>query len=72
MNERANGKKTLRNILIFSLIVLSCGWIGRLVDLKVGTDDNGSLGMLIWIVSPLLTMVILRSFHGRWLEGFRY
>jgi membrane protease YdiL (CAAX protease family) len=64
MNERANGKKPLRNILIFSLIVLSCGWIGRLVDLKAGTDDNGSLGMLIWIVSPLLTMVILRSFMG--------
>lgn len=64
MTERANDKKTLRNIIVFSLIVLSCGWIGRLVDMKVGTDDNGSLGMLIWIVSPLLTMVILRSFMG--------
>ncbi|MDQ0114968.1 CPBP family intramembrane glutamic endopeptidase [Paenibacillus harenae] len=64
MGERANDKKTLRNIVIFSLVVLSCGWIGRLVDMKAGTDDNGSLGMLIWIVSPLLTMVILRTFMG--------
>jgi len=64
MNERANDKKTLRNIIIFSLIVLSCGWIGRLVDMKAGMDDNGSLGMLIWIISPLLTMVILRAFMG--------
>ncbi|MGM0882496.1 MAG: CPBP family glutamic-type intramembrane protease [Bacillota bacterium] len=64
MTERANDKKTLRNIIVFSLIVLSCGWIGRLVDLKVGMDGNGSLGMLLWIVSPLLTMVILRSFMG--------
>ncbi|WP_051251331.1 CPBP family intramembrane glutamic endopeptidase [Paenibacillus harenae] len=64
MNERTNDKKTLRHIAIFSLIALSCGWIGRLVDLKAGTDDNGSLGMLIWIASPLLTVIILRSFRG--------
>ncbi|KRE47360.1 CPBP family intramembrane glutamic endopeptidase [Paenibacillus sp. Soil522] len=64
MIKRTSDKKTLRNIIIFSLIVLSCGWIGRLVDLKAGMDGNGSLGMLIWIVSPLLTMIILRSFMG--------
>ncbi|MDQ0873938.1 membrane protease YdiL (CAAX protease family) [Paenibacillus sp. V4I3] len=56
--------KTLRNVIIFSLVALSCGWIGRLVDLQAGTDENGSLGQLIWIVSPLLTMVILRSWMG--------
>jgi membrane protease YdiL (CAAX protease family) len=61
---KAIEKKTLRHIIIFSLIALSCGWIGRLVDLKAGSDDNGSLGQLIWIVSPLLTMIILRSFRG--------
>ncbi|WEK54571.1 MAG: CPBP family glutamic-type intramembrane protease [Candidatus Cohnella colombiensis] len=57
-------KKTLSNIIVFSLIVLSCGWIGRLVDLKATTDASGSLGQLIWIVSPLLAMVILRTFRG--------
>ncbi|MEC0144581.1 type II CAAX endopeptidase family protein [Paenibacillus alginolyticus] len=56
--------KTLRNVIIFSLVALSCSWIGRLVDLKAGTDANGSLGQLIWIISPLLTMVILRSWMG--------
>lgn len=56
--------KTLRNVIIFSLVALSCGWIGRLVDLQAGTDENGSLGQLIWIVSPLLTMVIMRSWMG--------
>lgn len=30
-----------------SLIVLDCGWIGRLVDLKVSTDASGSLGQHI-------------------------
>ncbi|MFC0215519.1 type II CAAX prenyl endopeptidase Rce1 family protein [Paenibacillus chartarius] len=56
--------KTRRNVILFSLVVLSCGWIGRLVDMQVGTDANGSLGQLIWIVSPLLCMVILRSGMG--------
>jgi membrane protease YdiL (CAAX protease family) len=51
-------------MLIFSLVVLSCGWVGRLVDLKVGTDSNGSLGQLIWLVAPLLAGIILRSFMG--------
>lgn len=64
MTERTNDTKTMRNIIIFSLVAVSCGWIGRLVDLKAGIDGSGSLGMLIWIVSPLLTMIILRSFMG--------
>ncbi|WP_373231771.1 type II CAAX prenyl endopeptidase Rce1 family protein [Cohnella sp.] len=62
-------KKTLRNILIFSLIVLSCGWVGRLVDMKAGISDaSGSLGQLIWLVSPLLAMIALRTFAG---DGWR-
>ncbi|WP_235550780.1 type II CAAX endopeptidase family protein [Paenibacillus sp. Soil787] len=62
--------KVLRNVIIFSLVALSCGWIGRLVDLQAGTDENGSLGQLIWIVSPLLTMVIMRSWMGDGWEDF--
>lgn len=56
--------KTLRNVIIFSIVALSCGWIGRLVDLQAGTDENGSLGQLIWIVSPLLAVVAMRSWMG--------
>ncbi len=62
MNRKEN--KTLRNVIIFSIVAVSCGWIGRLVDLQVGTDENGSLGMLIWIMSPLLVMVVMRSWMG--------
>lgn len=65
--EEVKVKKALRNITIFSLIVVSCGWVGRLVDLKVGTDTNGSLGQLIWIITPLLAMIVFRTFMGdRW------
>ena len=67
MNRKYDGK-TLRNVLIFSLVVLACGWVGRLVDLKVETDANGSLGQLIWLVSPLLATIVLRSFMG---DGWR-
>ena len=56
--------KTLNNVIMFTIIALSCGWIGRLVDLKAGTDENGSLGQLIWIVSPLLAVVVMRSWRG--------
>jgi membrane protease YdiL (CAAX protease family) len=67
MNRKCDGK-TLRNLLIFSLVVLVCGWIGRIVDLKVEADATGSLGQLIWLVSPLLAMIVLRSFMG---DGWR-
>lgn len=62
--NRMVDKKTRRNILVFILVVVVCGWVGRLVDLKVGTDDNGSLGQLIWLVSPLIATIVLRSFMG--------
>lgn len=64
--------KTLKHVIIFSIIALSCGWIGRLVDLQVGTDENGSLGQLIWIVSPLFTMVIMRSWMGDGWKDFDF
>ena len=38
------------------------------MDLKVEADANGSLGQLIWLVSPLLATIVLRSFMG---DGWR-
>ncbi|MZQ82152.1 CPBP family intramembrane metalloprotease [Paenibacillus sp. 5J-6] len=56
--------RRIRNILLFSILAVCCGWVGRLVDLQVGRDANGSLGQLLWIVTPLLTMMLLRTFGG--------
>lgn len=64
MTGRKYERKTVGNVLLFSLIVLSCGWVGRLVDVKAGTDASGSFGQLIWLVSPLLATVFLRSLRG--------
>ncbi len=42
-----NNKKTLRNVIIFSIVALVSGWIGKLLDLFVETGSNGSLGQLV-------------------------
>lgn len=63
--------KTVRNILIFTIIVILSGWLGVLVD-KVIPDqpDGDTLGMGIWLVLPLLAVIILRTFTGDgWKDG---
>lgn len=65
--------KIKRNIIIFAVISIICGWIGYLVDQFTGQTNyenmgtatgNGSLGMLIWLVSPLICTIFLRTFGG--------
>lgn len=54
----------MRNVIIFSIAALASGWIGRLVDMFIEPNPNGSVGQLVWLVSPLLLMIILRTFAG--------
>lgn len=61
---RGQENKTLRHVILFIVVAVSCGWLGRLIDLQVGRDASGSLGQLLWIVAPLVTLVILRSWGG--------
>jgi uncharacterized membrane protein len=57
--------KTDRNILILAAVALSCGWVGLWVDRMAGPQPaGGSLGMGIWLVAPLLTVLLLRVFAG--------
>jgi len=57
--------KTIRNIIIFVFVVLSCGWLGLFVDRITGPQSNEeSLGMGIWLVLPLITTLLLRIFAG--------
>ena len=68
-----------RNVIIFAFFSTLCGWIGYVVDKvtgqahyeNIGTEiGSGSLGMLIWLVTPLICTIFLRSF-GRdgWKEA---
>jgi membrane protease YdiL (CAAX protease family) len=57
--------KKVRNILIFIFVALTSGWLGVLVDNYVKSPpESQSLGMGIWLVLPLLTVVLLRFFAG--------
>ena len=70
-----NQIQTIRNLCLFIFVALSCGWIGVWVDSLTGetTGDfsdtsNGTSGMGIFIVAPLLTWLLLRAFMG---DGWR-
>ncbi|MEI7771610.1 MAG: CPBP family intramembrane glutamic endopeptidase [Chloroflexales bacterium] len=57
--------RTVRNLVIFSVVVLASGWLGygldRLMDAPTGQPG---LGMLLWLVLPLITALLLRGFAG--------
>ncbi len=62
-------KKIKRNILIFTVFVLLIGWIGVFIDTLMPTQPQGeSLGICIWLVSPLIVSLLLRTFAG---DGWR-
>ena len=62
MNTKSN---TFRNVAIFSLAAISCGWVGvglnQLLDEPSGLESFGSL---IFITTPIVCMLLLRLFAG--------
>lgn len=57
--------KQLRNrILLFAMIAVGCGWLGKIVDLiLIGQPEGQSLGALIWLISPFIASVLLAVIH---------
>jgi membrane protease YdiL (CAAX protease family) len=54
-----------RNLVIFGFIVLASGWVGMLVDRVLKDQPEGNtLGMGLWLVMPLVTVIVLRFFAG--------
>lgn len=61
--------KTKRNVIVFTIVVLVCGWLGVLIDLIIPEQPKGdTLGMGIWLILPLITTIFLRAFAG---DGWR-
>jgi membrane protease YdiL (CAAX protease family) len=57
-----NTSSSLRNLIIFTIVTLGCGWLGVWINTQVPSPSpQQSLGLLIWILAPLLTALILRS-----------
>ena len=59
-----NTGKTIRNLVLFTIVVLSIGFIGRGLDVQMGNPPSESLGMLIWLVVPSVFSLLLRAFGG--------
>lgn len=66
LNQRG---KTIRNILVFTLVVLSAGWIGRLLDAATGAEVGEGIGLLVWIVAPIGTAAVLRVRGDGWRDA---
>ncbi|WP_341300079.1 CPBP family intramembrane glutamic endopeptidase [Lysinibacillus sp. FSL H8-0500] len=57
------------NMIAFTIVVLLCGWLGVWVDKSLPEQPQGdSLGMGIWLISPLFVTILLRAFAG---DGWR-
>ena len=54
--------KSIRNILLFAAVTFGCGFIGNAINnLYQPPDPMQSLGVLIWLASPLAANLLLRS-----------
>lgn len=51
-------------MVIFTIVVIASGWLGRGLDVLMGDSSKDSLGMLLWLVMPLVTFLLLRTFAG--------
>jgi membrane protease YdiL (CAAX protease family) len=59
-----NRRRTIRNLTIFTCIVWAIGWIAAAVQARVTDEAAQQLGLLIWLVTPLATVLLLRAFAG--------
>ncbi len=53
-------RSDLRNAILFAFVVLTAGWLGRLLDQMTDEGDGATLGQLVWIISPIATASVLR------------
>jgi membrane protease YdiL (CAAX protease family) len=58
-----NKSTVLRNLIIFSIVTLAAGWIGAWVNTVIPSPSpQESLGILIFLLLPFLTVFLLRGF----------
>ena len=61
---RDSDRATVRNLMIFTNTVVAIGWIGWGLDRLMGNQSSESLGILLWIITPLAATLLLRAFAG--------
>jgi len=68
--QNQSDRTTIRNLRIFIIVVLAIGWIGRGLDIQMGNPASESLGMLLWLITPIGISLLLRAFAGDGWEDF--
>ena len=69
--QNQSNRRIIRNLVIFTIFVLAIGWIGWGLDLLMGTPlASEGLGILLWIASPLVLSLLLRTFAGDGWQDF--
>jgi hypothetical protein len=63
-SQNQHNSTTVRNLAIFIIVVLTIGWIGRLLDVLMDNPASEGLGILLWIITPLGACLLLRAFGG--------
>ncbi|MCC5936593.1 MAG: CPBP family intramembrane metalloprotease [Lunatimonas sp.] len=60
-----NRTRTIRHLWIFSLVALGIGWLGVGLDSQLPDQQKEeTLGMAVWLITPLLLVIFLRTFFG--------
>jgi len=62
--ESNSHRHIVRNVIIFTVVVIALSWLAWLVAVSDGTSESRDLGSLIFLVSPLIACVGLRLFGG--------
>ena len=58
-------KQTVRNLVIFTIVSISIGWVGLWLNRVMANAAPGqNLGMLLWLIVPGLTGLLLRAVAG--------
>ena len=67
-----NRSRTIRNLVIFVCVVWAIGWIAAAGALRSPVVDDAArqLALLVWLVTPLLTVCVLRAFAGDGWQDF--
>lgn len=55
---------TVRNLVIFTVVVLAIGWLARGLDVLMGAPAREAPGIGIWLVTPTLIGLLLRALAG--------
>jgi hypothetical protein len=59
-----NRRTTLRNVALFTVTVWSVGWIAAALQSRIVDPSARQFGLLLWLVTPLATVLLLRGFAG--------